>query len=455
MSMNVSTDTLRLESLRAQACPGLILLLGLHLVTCCLSLIYVAEIYAGYKIIWYDEARLSAAALSVAPLAILSIVFAFARFSFGYFVGFYSYTMVVGYLWLAAFSKFQYDHIQASVSAFASALAFLVPALFVTRPFKQRHALSARALDNLLSFILVLAAAIIAVGAFHNFRLVGIAETYSFRGELKFPAWLNYAIGATSNALLPFAFACFIVRGNPWRAAVVLLLLLLFYPIMLSKLTLFAPFWLLFLALLSRFFQARTTVLLSLLLPLSVGVILTLLLKSRILSYDQFVGYFGAMNFRMIAFPSIALDIYNDFFSTHPHTYFCQISFLKSFVDCPYADPLAIVMEKAYQQGNLNASLFATEGIASVGPIMAPLAVFACGLVIALANRLSAGLPPRFILLSSGLLPNILLNVPLTITLLTYGAAALFLLWYITPRAMFQQGGSVDGRNASSCHQTS
>jgi hypothetical protein len=71
--------------------------------------------------------------------------------------------------------------------------------------------------------------------------------------------------------------------------------------------------------------------------------------------------------------------------------------------------------------------------------LFAPAAVFACGLVIALANRLSAGLPPRFILISGAILPQILLNVPLTITLLTHGAAFLFLLWYITPRAIFEQ----------------
>jgi hypothetical protein len=33
------------------------------------------------------------------------------------------------------------------------------------------------------------------------------------------------------------------------------------------------------------------------------------------------------------------------------------------------------VMAEAYHVGNLNASLFATEGIASVGPILAPLIV--------------------------------------------------------------------------------
>jgi len=434
-----SNDVANFASVRSGAQLGLTLLLCFHIVTCCLSLIYVAGFYAGYQIAWFDKTRLYAAALSVAPFAVVSILFMFSRFSFSYFVGFYFYTMILGYLWLAEFSKFHYDHTIASISAFVSALAFLVPALFITSPIKQRLILSARALDNLLYFILILAAAIVAAGALYNFKLVGVAEIYNFRDELKFPAWLGYATGATLNALLPFAFACFVTRGNRWGAAAVLLLLLLFYPITLTKLALFAPFWLLFLVLLSRFFEARISVVLSLLLPVSAGVILMFLFRSEALSYEQIRHYFGAINFRMIAIPSVALDLYGDFFSTHNHTYFCQISFLKPFVDCPYNDPLSIVMEKAYELGNLNASLFATEGIASVGPILAPLATFACGLVISLGNRFSSGLPSRFILLSGGILPQVFLNVPFTTTLLTGGAALLFLLWYVTPRTIFEQ----------------
>jgi hypothetical protein len=172
------------------------------------------------------------------------------------------------------------------------------------------------------------------------------------------------------------------------------------------------------------------------------GVILALLFKSDALSFKQISLYFGIVNFRMIAVPSSALDFYNDFFSTHDLTHFCQISLWKPFADCPYSDQLSIVMQKAYQLGNFNASLFATEGIASVGPILAPLTVLACGLVISLGNRLSSGLPSRFILLSGGILPQTFLNVPLTTTLLTYGAGILFLLWYITPREMFEQDRS-------------
>jgi hypothetical protein len=63
--------------------------------------------------------------------------------------------------------------------------------------------------------------------------------------------------------------------------------------------------------------------------------------------------------------------------------------------------------------------------------------MFACGLVIALANRLSAGLPSSFILLSSGIMLQSFLNIPLTTNLLSSGAAILFLLWYLTPRTIF------------------
>lgn len=132
------------------------------------------------------------------------------------------------------------------------------------------------------------------------------------------------------------------------------------------------------------------------------------------------------------------MDIYNDFFSRHDLTYFCQIRFLKPLIDCPYQEQLSVVMAKAYELGNFNASLFSTEGIASVGPLFAPVSVFACGLGIALANRLSSGLPPRLILISGAALPQIPLNVPLTTTLVSHGAAML-MLWYIMPRSLFRQ----------------
>jgi hypothetical protein len=156
---------------------------------------------------------------------------------------------------------------------------------------------------------------------------------------------------------------------------------------------------------------------------------------------DVAIGYFQMVNFRMLVVPSAAMDVYNDFFANHPHTHFCQIRILKLLVGCYYQEPLSIVMYNNYPfGGHFNASLFATEGIASVGVWLAPVSVFVGGLVVALGNRLSAGLPPSFVVVSGAILPQILLNVPLSTVLVTHGAGLLFLLWYITPRGMFEPG---------------
>jgi hypothetical protein len=422
-------------SARSQFRPGLIPLLCLYIVTCCVSLVCVAASYADLVV--FDTHHLFAALPIVAAFSIVAIFFTIAPFSFGYFLGFYFYTMILGYLWLVEFSQLSYNHSLAIVSIFLSALAFLAPALLITSPIKQRFVLPTRAFEALLALILILGAATVAVGALYNFKLANLSDIYKFRAGLEFPALLRYSIGMTSSVLLPFAFACFVERGNRWRAGIVLLLCLLLYPITITKLTLFIPVWLLFLALLSRLAETRTSVILSLLLPMLPGVAWVFVSQSGSISSPLMQYYVGIINSRMVAMPSVALEVYNNFFSTHDLTHFCQINILKPLVSCPYGEPLSIVMDKAYTYGAFNASLFATEGIASVGLTLAPLSALACGLVIAVSNRLSSGLPQRFVLLSGGVLPQIFLNVPFSTTLLSHGAVVLFLLWYITPRAIF------------------
>ena len=415
----------------------LALLLGFHVVICCVSLTLVADFYRSPGIVAFSVAHIGPAIPIAAPFALTAVLFTVSRFSFGYFLGFCLYTIILGYLWLVEFSVFPYDHRWPAVSATFSGLFFLVPALMAASPFPQAFTLSPRAFDRLLTAILFVGAAVVAAGALFNFRLVWLDEMYTFREGIHFPAPLGYAIGATSVVLLPFAFAGLLMQGARWRATAALALLLMFYPVTLTKLTLFAPVWLVLLTLLTRLAEIRMAVVLSLAAPIAIGVVLGLLYKIGLLSYEVAFPFFGALNFRMIAVPSLAIDVYNDFFSTHAATHFCQISVLKAIVACPYNEPLALLMINNYQLGNLNASLFATEGIASVGAEFAPIAALACGFVIALANRTSAGLPARFILLSSGMLVQVLINIPLTIALLTYGGALLFLLWYVTPRTIF------------------
>jgi hypothetical protein len=436
MSMMHSSESKRAPEImeRIRLASGsrfsLYVLICLHIIICCVSLVQVAH-WQSYML--YDATRLHHAIAAVLAFSTVSLFFIFARFSFGYLIGFSLFSMILGFIWLNSFSKFNYDHRLAGLSAAVSAVLFLLPALLINTPLKQPFALSPRALEHLLKFILVLALGTIVAASLYNFRLVSIRQIYDFRNELYFPAPIRYLTGIVSTVLLPFACACYLALNRRWWAAAPLLLMLLFYPITLSKFALFSTVWVIVVLVLSRIFEPRAATILSIFLPIFLGVIL----MAKYLN-DYTLYYFGLVNIRMMATPSSAMDIYNDFFSSHPHTWFCQISFLKPLMSCPYQEQLSVVMEEAYQLGKFNASLFATEGIASVGLYFAPLTALVCGLVIAIGNRVSAELPPRFVLISSALLPPAFLNVPFTTALLTHGVGLLFLLWYIVPRAMFE-----------------
>ena len=425
----IGTLRLRLESR-----PGLMALIALHCAVTCLSLIKVAN-YQAY--IFYSADSVGIAAAVALAFSLLSLLFVVARFSFGYLAGFYLTTMVLGFLWIDSFTRYNYDHAAAGVSAALALVMLLIPALFVRSPLRQWLVLSDANFERLLNLLLVLSAATIAVAATYNFRLVGIGRIYDYRSALEFPGAVRYLMGMTSSTLLPFVFACCWMRFYRWRAAACLVLLLLFYPITLTKFAIFTPVWLIALAVLARLFEARTSAVLSLFVPMTLGLIVIAVTNAPL---ESMLGrYFDIVNIRMIATASSALDIYNDFFADHPSTWFCHISFLNAATHCPYQVPLSVVMDNTYGFGNLNASLLATEGVAAVGLYFAPLTALAAGLILALGNGASAGLPSRFVLVSAGVLPQVLLNVPLTVALLTHGSMLLFLLWYIMPRSYLER----------------
>ncbi|HEY9455914.1 MAG TPA: hypothetical protein VIR82_24790 [Bradyrhizobium sp.] len=423
-------DIMQRIRLRLESRLGLLVLIGVGVVISCYSLVHVA-LYQPYLL--YDADRLAYALVAVTAFSIVSLLFVFVPFSFGYFIGFNLFSMVLGFIWLNCFSKLNYDHRLAGLSAAVSALLFLLPALLINAPAKPAFALTPRGFQHLLNLILLLALGTIVAASFYNFRLVSISRIYDFRNQLHFPVPIGHLIGIVSTALLPFAFASYLALSRRWLAGLTLLLMLLFYPITLSKFAFFSTGWMIAVLILSRAFEPRAAVILSVILPILAGAILIVALPHR---YS--LPYFDLVNIRMMATPSIALEVYNDFFAGHAKTWFCQISFLKPLMNCPYQEPLSVVMEKAYKLGNFNASLFATEGVASVGLYFAPLAALLCGLIVAIGNRTSARLPARFVLISSALLPSTFLNVPFATALLTHGAAFLFLLWYVTPRAMFE-----------------
>lgn len=405
-------------------------------------LAYLFLSYCSHSIIAYNFSNLgmkpeytaSLAAHVMITLALIPI-FALARFSFGYLVSFYMYAIVSGYIWLNHFSSLPYDHQSARMFTLASLLAFLLPALLtIHKDLRFLGNVSVKNFDRLLAALLILSAALLVVSAFSGVYFVLPYEGLGYRQQLTYPAGLGYAINNTVGAILPFCLANFILRRRVVLAVVAIFLFLGFYTVTLTKVSLLAPFWIGFLAILLLRLDPRLAVVMALLMPLSAGLVMVLATNKMT------TPLFAYVNFRLIAVPSLALDYYSHFFNSHPPTHFCQISVLKPLMQCPYTEPIGVIMSKIYPFGNFNASFLATEGIASVGPSLRPLSGFVCGIVIAFGNSVSAQLSPKLILLSSSIVALNIMNVPLSTTLLTNGGILLFLLWATTPREFLSHG---------------
>ena len=353
-------------------------------------------------------------------------LFLLGRFCFGYVVGISFYGMVTGFVWITYFSDLKYDHGVARLSAIASLFLFLLPLLFQTSPLRRAIVLSQQAMNRLLVLALCLAVAVLVWNGRYGVAFVGIHEAEELRSTLVRPAALNYITGSLIGAVLPFAFACFALQRRWYMAATSIFLIVCFYPVLLTKTVLLAAVWLPFLFFMFQAFEPKRATVLSLLLPMTLCLIFYAvapgdgpagLLASRM---------FGYTNIRMLAVPSIAMNYYSEFFAGNELTYFCQINLVRMVNGCPYTRELGTILADAYGVGNLNASLFSTEGIASVGPIWAPLSALVCGLIISIGNNVSARHPPPLIAASAGLVVQSLLTVPLSINLLSNGLFVLF-----------------------------
>jgi hypothetical protein len=403
-------------------------LLGLFLLASCISVTMVMRISdpASPLFLW-------GAVGGTSLLLVFITLFLAARFSFGYLAGISFYSMIIGFVWLSYFTLSDYDHVRARWSAAASLLMFMLPLMFQTSWLRRPLVLSLQTMDRLMIAGLAVALVVILWGASYGYALVGIDEADGLRSAFARPTILNYATGAITGGVLPFAFAYFAWRHRYVLAAASILLMLFFYPIVLNKTVLFAIVWLPFLFILFKSFEPRRAAVLSVLIPTVAGVIGYRVALSGGIIGDLAFHVFGYVSRRMLAIPSLAMDRYSDFFASRELTHFCQIGFVRAIRGCPYAFQLGAEMATRYKMGNLNGSLFATEGIASVGPLWAPLSALVCGLILSIGNSVSARLPAPLIAASSGVAVQALINVPLSASLLSNGVFTLFLLWWITP----------------------
>jgi hypothetical protein len=287
--------------------------------------------------------------------------------------------------------------------------------------------------------LLAISAGVLALSATYGFALVGLAHSEQLRSAFPRPTLLNYLLGWLVGAVLPFAFAYFAWHRRYALAAVAVLLICCSYPILLNKSVLFGGFWLLYLFVLFRLFEPKRAAVYSLVILMLPGIVAYHLIVFGFVSPEGTIGQvlrfvLGSVNVRLFGYPSLAMSQYSDFFAHHPLTHFCQIGFVRAMVGCPYPYQLGAALAEAYNMGSMNGSLFATEGIASVGQWWAPLSALVCGLIVSLGNSASQHLPAPVLAASAGFaVQQTLLNAPLSVSLLSNGLLVLWLLWAVSP----------------------
>lgn len=411
------------------------------------SMIACGHIFPAMHV-WRSDSITAQAVLGTAVMLAFVPAFVMARFSFGYVVAFSLLSAVFGFVWLSFFSAFDYPHAIARWAMIAALAAAMIPLLWLDLAV-WRPALSEPALERIVVLLLGTSLAVLVADAFHGVHLGDPFGTV--RATITRPVLLNYLTGIVIEAVLPYLFTHYATRKRWGLAVGVLLLALCFYPVVINKTILLLPMWLPFLFWLFGRFSPRLATVLALLIPAMIGLV-----AFAVLLADHRYVVFSAINLRLIAIPSLALDHYADFFGHRELTHFCQVSVVRAVTGCSYGE-LGPALADVYQDGNFNASFLATEGIASVGLALTPVSSFVCGLILSVGSMVSRHLPPRFIAVSSGLAVQAIMNVPLTTGLLSNGIALLFLLWWLTPEWQGDgshhqaQADAVGRRTARSC----
>ncbi len=95
---------------------------------------------------------------------------------------------------------------------------------------------------------------------------------------------------------------------------------------------------------------------------------------------------------RALGLPAALTGVYAAYFATNPLTYFSQMNIMNLFVQYPYTEVLGMVIGRFLAGGstgmNANASMWATDGLASIGPIGIIFVGTVVGVALIFANRI-------------------------------------------------------------------
>ena len=306
--------------------------------------------------------------------------------------------------------------------------------------------LSKRVYKRLIFCTVILFVILLVRGMMENFQFVSFSKIYEVRnGE---DAVDTFTFGIVHTYLFSFGglfVALSLLSKRYFLAFAATLTYVICYGIAQVKTAALGPFWIFYAYFCLKYF-VKTSMLryyVCLSGPFFFGFALILLFPDSVsIGGNNIVVYFftNIINYRMYAIPGEAFTIYSEYFATHPATYWSHINGVNVFLHYPYATSVAVVLDNTYGLGNYNASYLSTDAVAAVGYGGIPLASAALGLVLAAANAAGRGLGRIFLGISMIMPAVMLLERPLTTSLLTGGIGFLILYLAWTPRDLIGRG---------------
>lgn len=325
--------------------------------------------------------------------------------------------------------------LQASVAA-SMAILLRASALgtnSTVTPFRANQRLSA-----IVGGLTAVSIVVFVFNYYQHMRLVSFEDVYELRFEanqIDKGTFVNYLTAWLSYCFLPFYFAQGVLRKNLIDICVALLGSVLIYAATGSKAAILMGFIIYALHLL---FGSGKNFLFRLLTALVVAVALTV----SLLPDDGLLLWVKSILLvRVLGTSGWTMSTYYDYFTTNGFTFYTHIGPVNALTGAyPYGEySLGQIIGLQYSgsaEANFNANFWASDAFAALGIAGVPVVTAVLCAVFFIINRAAKGYSTQFVVLWLSGFWLALLNLPLSVALLTGGGLmTVLLLWVASPLA--------------------
>ena len=271
--------------------------------------------------------------------------------------------------------------------------------------------------------------------ATNHFAVVSLDKSHAAQADVTVVGWQAYLIGGFLGSFGGLLVAFAIMFRRYFLIPLALIGYYCCYGALSERDAMLMPLWIAYIFFMQRFFfrGSVTRYVVTVMTPFLFFFLLSLALgleDRKSFFYDLIT----LTNYRLYSIPAISFNVYYHFFENNPHTYWSHIGVIGNFVRYPYGQPLAVVLQNAYELGNDNASFIETDGIAAAGMVVVPFVSLIFGLVMVGINSCLRGLNITLCTIVMAGVGVVLIDTGIGPALVTNGLALMSIVLMFAPR---------------------